>query len=117
MRKLLICIAVLFALAIPAFAQDSVTFAWDLSASEPLGAAGGYKIYASKQSGTYTPSDVIATVPAGTTEVTVDTSAYRGRYYTVATAYVIDNGEEIESGYSNEVTYVIKPHPPTNLRD
>lgn len=118
MRTWLIFLTLFFLTLVPAFAQDSISLAWDLSTSEPL-EGGGYKIYASKQSGSYTEAPV-AVVPAGTTEVTIDTSTWRGRYYLVATAFVVESDgaitEEYESGYSNEVTEVFTPNPPTNFR-
>ena len=90
----------------PLMAQ-SVSLAWDLSISDSfLGAAGGYRIYQSKTSGTYTTP--IATVAPGISTVTFATGQL-GRLYWVGRAF--ESGG-IESDNSNEVTDVIKPKPP-----
>jgi hypothetical protein len=108
-------VIVLF-LAIPCLAQDTTTFQWDLSISEPLGAGGGYRVYCSKQSQSYVnPDHIVSTVAPAVNTTTIETSTYRGRYHCIATAFIIDNSEEFESDWSNEVTAVFKPHPPTNF--
>ena len=116
MKKFYTILLLLGIFCAPLLSQDTTTFAWDLSISEPLGDGGGYNLYASKQSGVYDSDKIIGTVASGISTITVDTSALRGRYYFVATAFITDdNGAKIESGFSNEVTSVYKPEPPTNL--
>ena len=91
----------------PVMAQD-INFAWDLSPDDTLlGANGGYRLYSSKQSGSYAGAPVL-TVPQGTTTGSIGRPGL-GRFYFVATAF---DSEGNESAYSNEVTSVIKPKPP-----
>jgi hypothetical protein len=105
--KHLIVFASLLLFAAPVVAQD-INFAWDLSPDDALlGASGGYRLYSSKQSGSYTGSPVV-TVPPGATTASIARPGL-GRYYFVATAF---DSEGNESDYSNEVTTVIKPKPP-----
>lgn len=102
-------ITLLLVLSGVCYAQaPSVTLAWDLSTSEPLGTGGGYKCYTSKNSMVYgsTPS---GSVLPGINTVTLTPLPY-GRNYFVCTAFVADG---TESDYSNEVSTVIKPKPPT----
>lgn len=89
--------------------SEGVTLVWTLSGSEPLGPAGGYRIYQAKTSQTYTA------IPAYTVASGVDTVTFSvptGTYFWVATA--IDNDGN-ESPYSNEVTAKIRPGAPGNL--
>lgn len=92
-------------MATSAFAQ-SITFQWDPhpQASEIQ----GFKLYASKQSGSYTTP--IATFQGGTlTTGTIPSGILGlGKQYFVLTAFVND----IESDRSNEVNTVIKPKAP-----
>jgi len=123
MKKLiLLSLALLFAPF--ALAQDTTTFQWDLSTSEPLGTGGGYHLYASKQSGTYAAANIVSTEAAGANTTTIDSSALRGKWCFVATAFMLDDKGTtdpaddvvVESGFSNEVCSVYKPNPPTNLK-
>ena len=67
MKTLVIVCLLIF--TTPLMAQN-VTLAWDLSVSDSLlGAGGGYHIYQSKQSNTYTAT-AIATVAPGINTVT-----------------------------------------------
>jgi hypothetical protein len=106
MKRTMILVSLLLFTA-PVVAQD-INFAWDLSPDDTLpGANGGYRLYSSKQSGSYAGAPVLAVRP-GTTSGSIARPGL-GRYYFVATAF---DGEGNESGYSNEVTTVIKPKPP-----
>jgi hypothetical protein len=109
MRKLILPIILLLLFTLSCEAGQ-VTFQWDLSASEPLGTSGGYRLYQSKVSQTYSTTPV-ATVAAGITTVTINPSS--GTYFWVVTAF---DGEGNESGYSNEVTAKVKPGVPALLR-
>lgn len=105
--KQLLTLALLLLCAAPMIAQD-IDFARDLFPDDALlGANGGYRLYSSKQSGSYSEPPVL-TVPPGTTAGSIARPRL-GRYYFVATAF---DSEENESAYSNEVTTVIKPRPP-----
>jgi hypothetical protein len=106
MKQILILVSLLLFTA-PVLAQD-INFAWDLSPDDSLlGANGGYRLYLSKQSGSYTGAPVL-TVRPGTTSGSIARPGL-GRYYFVATAF---DSEGNESAYSNEVTTAIKPKPP-----
>lgn len=110
MKITLLIIAILL-LAVPAVAQQ-VTFAWD---PHPEAAQiTGFKLYQSKQSTSY------GAIPAGTfTGGNLTTGSIPkpglGRFYFVLTAYVTEGGTDIESGYSNEVSLVLKPKSPNLL--
>lgn len=105
-RIVTLCVALLL-LAAPCMAQ-SITFAWDLSADDAsLGAGGGYRVYMGKQSRTYT--GVICSAPPGVNTCT-GTASQLGNLYFGATAFTSD---KVESDYSNEVSQVVKPRPPT----
>jgi hypothetical protein len=106
MKQILI-LASLLVFTAPVLAQD-INFAWDLSPDDTLlGANGGYRLYSSKQSGSYAGAPVLAVRP-GTTSGSIARPGL-GRFYFVATAF---DSEGNESAYSNEVTTVIKPKPP-----
>lgn len=101
---------VLLLIAVPTMAQaPSVTLAWDLSTSEPLGTGGGYGCYMSKQAGVYTAGSPNVTVLPGVSTIVVPNVPY-GRSFFVCDAFV---GDGTRSDFSNEVSTVIKPHPPT----
>ncbi len=108
MRSILIFVVLILFLCMPAMAQTHLTFAWDLSSDDAqLGTGGGYKIYATKTSGSYTGA-AIGTVAPGISTVTV-TRPGLGKWFFVATCFMADG---TESAYSNEVNTVIKPAPP-----
>ena len=107
MKQILI-LASLLVFTVPVLAQD-INFAWDLSPDDTLlGANGGYRLYSSKQSGSYSGAPALIVRP-GTTTGSIARPGL-GRYYFVATAF---DSEGNESDYSNEVTTIIKPKPPT----
>ena len=114
MKRLILLAALICMLCLPLMAQDTTTFAWDLSTSDD-GSPGGYRLYISKQSGNYVELAVVE-VPQQTTTATIQNDK-PGRWYAVATYFRLENGEVIESGHSNEVTYVVKPNPPEHLHE
>jgi hypothetical protein len=78
----------------------SVELAWDPNTEEDMA---GYRIWQAISSGAYiTPA--VADVEHPTTNATVTGLVSRRTYYFVATAY---NTSDLESGYSNEVTYTV----------
>lgn len=113
---------ILMLLAAPVLAQDQITLKWDPSISEPLdlGEGGGYRVYCDKQSVVKqlpVPSMKKCEVPEGPNTCIVDTTGWRGRNYCSATAWLVQNTEEFESDWSNEVSKAFKPHPPTLLQE
>ncbi len=106
--KSILVIACLLLFSLPSLAQGHLTFAWDLSVDDAqLGTGGGYKLYASKTSGSYTGAAIGAVAP-GITTITVSRPGL-GKWYFVLTAFMADG---TESPYSNEVNTVIKPAAP-----
>jgi hypothetical protein len=78
----------------------SVKLAWDPNTEEDIA---GYRIWQAISSGAYiTPA--VADVEHPTTNATVTGLVARRTYYFVATAY---NTSDLESGYSNEVSYTV----------
>lgn len=104
MKKTLLLLAFLF-LAVPVMAQN-VVFEWD---PHPEAAQlQGFKLYQSKQSGQYSAPPV-ATFNGGNLTTGSIAQPALGRWYFVLTAFT---PEGLESGFSNEVTTVVKPKPP-----
>ena len=92
-----------------ALAAD-VTLTWDAN-EEPVA---GYRIYCSKQSGVYLyGTDSPNKLWEGVQTISTVTVTKCGRHYFVATAF---DACDQESGPSNEVDVVIKPHNPKNLK-
>ena len=108
MKKLLLAIIIFLATTMTAYAID-VTLRWEANTEPDLA---GYRIYRSATSGS---GYVLAgTVLQPTTQFT-DLNIPDGKWYWVATAFDTDN---LESGYSNEVTETLDslpPAPPKNL--
>ena len=75
--------------------STDVTLEWDACTDQDVV---GYRLYQSNTSGTYTTP--IVTVPVGI-EIAVLVQVPNGTWYWVLTAY---DGQDRESGYSNEVT-------------
>ena len=90
----------------------TVYLAWDPCTDNP----DGIRIYANKSPNVEViPANLIAEVTPGT-ETTAHVQSLLGRYYFVATAFVVDPVEGVlESGKSNEVTTVVKPNSVINL--
>lgn len=100
---------VLILCAIPAYAQQTVTFAWD--PHEEAAQITGFKLYQTKQAGVYT-QPAIATFTDGSVTTGTIPQPLLGRYYYVLTAFKDDSGYILESDHSNEVSLVLKPKPP-----
>lgn len=96
-------IPLLFCLSVArVFAQHDVTLAWNPS---PDTNVVGYNLYIGSASRTYTRIENCGNV----TNFTVTNLVSGERYYFTATAYTISG---VESDYSNEVGYTVKPSPP-----
>ena len=88
-------------MAAPAWADTTVTLAWDANAESDLA---GYRLYhGNSAGGPYTAVQTLAAVT--TTSVIVGD----GRHYWVLTAF---DAAGNESGYSNEVTFLADSAPP-----
>jgi hypothetical protein len=95
---------VLLGFAAPAFAQSSVTVAWDPSSGSDIA---GYRLYQGGASAKYT--NVVDT--GKLTTATVSGLVLGATYYFAATAY---DSFGLESDYSNEIAYTVPavPSPP-----
>jgi len=104
--KIYLLILALLLFALPVSAQTTVTFEWDPhpQAADLL----GFKLYQSKQTGTYPSAPVCTFVGGSLTTGQCAKPSSPGKWYWVLTAYVID----VESEYSNEVNLVIRPDKP-----
>jgi len=109
MKKLFILmVTVIFlSMASIAGADNSVTFIWDANTETDLA---GYRLYQSPTAGAYVYGDgnQVATIPAGTETVTLDSVA-DGTLFWVLTAY---DTSDNESGPSNEVSATMDSTPP-----
>ena len=110
MKKLFVLIALaILLMAAPVFAATNVTLQWDANTEPDLA---GYRIYRSAASGSgYV---LKGTVLQPSTQF-IDANVPDGTWYWVATAFDTDN---LESGYSNEVSDTLEslpPAPPQNL--
>ncbi|HOJ85210.1 MAG TPA: hypothetical protein PKY23_10955 [Bacillota bacterium] len=83
-----------------------MVFEWDQhpQASE----LDGFKLYQSKTSMGYPTAPVAIFTGGATTTGTIAAPQSPGRYFFVLTAFTGD----VESDYSNEVSFVVKPNPP-----
>ena len=109
MKKTLITILCILAMAFTAQAATNVSFQWDANTEADLA---GYKIYRSATSGTYLPADKVW---EGVDVMATENDVPDGTWFWVATAYDTSGNE---SGYSNEVTATldsIAPMPPQNF--
>lgn len=106
---------ILLILSVPCLAQDTTSFAWDYSAEDQaaIGTDGGFHIYRGDKSNTYT--DVVGTATPMDRSLDTNTATLCGDQFFAATAFTMDNGTELESGYSNEVTAAYPPKPATGL--
>jgi hypothetical protein len=94
---------------IPAMAQNHLTFTWTLSSDDTiLGSGGGYHLYGSKTTGTYSGSALGSVMP-GVNTITISKPGL-DKWYFVVTAF---SAGGTDSGYSNEVNTTIKPAAPT----
>lgn len=112
MQRKIMIITVLFCLFAATVSAGTVYLAWDPCTDNP----DGIRIYASKSANVEViPANLIAEITPGT-ETTAHVQSLLGRYYFVATAFVVDPVEGVlESAKSNEVTTVIKPNSIINL--
>ena len=108
MKAITLILAILL-MAVPASAATNVSFQWDANTEPDLA---GYRIYRSATSGSgYV---LKGTVLHPSTQFT-ETDVPDGTWYWVATAFDTD---DLESGYSNEVSDTLEslpPAPPQNL--
>ena len=103
-------ILMLLALAASALAGP-VTFLWD-EYDEVAEGITGFHLKVGKEAGVH--SQVIA-VPPDAQTITV-TTLPPGRHYAVLTAVIITDTLSVESEPSNEISFVVKPKKPTNLK-
>lgn len=112
MKKYMLSLALVLFFLPNLFAQ-TVVFTWDPH-PESLQIT-GFKLYQTKNSGTY-PDPAVATYIGGNLTTGTIPQPALGRYYFVLTAYKDDpTAGVLESGYSNEVSIVLKPKPPKLL--
>ena len=91
------------------YAGQDVRFTWDPYTADPIT---GFKLYmASAPSVALTPSNLVATITGQSTINYTQINAPIGLKYWVLTAYTAT----MESGPSNEVSYVVKLKPPSGL--
>jgi len=109
MRKLTLGLVLFILNSTLLLAQNTLTFEWDphSQAADLL----GFKLYQSKQSGTYSSTPIATFLGGSLTTGSITKPSSPGKWYWVLTAYMLD----AESDYSNEVNKVIKPNPP-NLK-
>ena len=94
--------ALIFLLLFPAMSRaDSVRLSWDVSPSTNVV---GYRIYCGTNSQCYS---IVITV--GLVQTQLVALPQRGRWFFAATAMDADG---VESDFSNEVQYELKPAPP-----
>jgi hypothetical protein len=109
MRIGLVLILAMAVLCVPAFAQNTLTFAWDPHPQAIY--LTGFNLYQTKTSGTYAGAPIATFTGGSTTTGTIQKPSSPGKWYWVLTAFMPD----AESDYSNQVDTVIKPEKP-NLR-
>jgi hypothetical protein len=91
------------------FAGQDVKFTWDPYTSDPVT---GFKLYmASSPNVAVIPANLVATISGQTTVTYTQVNVPVGTRYWVLTAYI----GAMESGPSNEVSYVVKLKPPSGL--
>lgn len=112
MRRLMLFCFLAVVAPVPLVAQ-TITFAWD--AHPEAADITGFHLLQSKQSGVYNLAAPIATFVGGSLTTGQIPKPKPGRWYWVLTAYKDDGGLIIDSGFSNEVTEVIKPQAPTGF--
>ena len=92
-------------------------FTWSLSTSEAKCSVLKYHLYASKVQGSYGAPDIIATMDAGVSTVSVDLSSYRGKWYFAVVPYTIgSDSREILSTIINEIVVTFQVAAPPNFR-
>lgn len=109
MKKFIMVLGFLLLTGGVAVAQN-ITFEWD--PHEQAAELAGFKLYQTKQCGQYGTAPV-ATFTGGylvTGSIPLPTGT--GKHCWVLTAYIVADGVDVESAYSNEVSSVVKPKPP-----
>lgn len=96
-------------ITIPTPAPQSLTLYWDASSTAVEDNVIGYKIYASRVSGVYDASNLVADVTDG---ISTDIVLEDGMWYFVATSYHATR----ESIHSNELSKKLGIGAPLNLR-
>lgn len=98
MKKIILCLFLIFGLSVPCLADSTVKFAWDPNPESDLA---GYRLYQTDVKGEYVldKEHAVATIPAGT-EVCTLPHVIDGEHWWILTAF--DNHDN-ESGKSNEV--------------
>lgn len=111
MRKILFLVMLAVFVMVPACSiAGPVTAEWDLSVDDAyLGTTGGYRLYVGKVSGSLT---AIPTTAKPGEKILVITLT-PGRYYGAMTAFTSDG---LESAKTAEVSFIVVPGKPTNLR-
>jgi len=108
-RTLFILLILILTLCSFAGAGQDVKFAWDPQ-NDP--AVTGFKLYmASVPNVAIIPANLVATIAGSTTVTYTQLNTPTGAHYWVLTAYQ----GMLESGPSNEVSYIVKPKTPTGL--
>lgn len=97
--------------------SDPGTFTWILNSYDTDCTVIGYDLYLSKTSGAYSAYDIVATTGKGMNNVSIDTSAYRGRWYATVIPYTTgSDGRKIVGDISSELSLTFRPNAPTMLR-
>ena len=109
MKRLLLTLLFIVLLSSTVFAGQDVKFAWDPYTADPIV---GFKLYMASAPGVaITPSNLVATITGQAAVNYTQINAPVGQKYWVLTAYTVT----MESGPSNEVSYMVKLKPPSGL--
>lgn len=108
-KRILLTMILILSLCSIVNAGQDVKFAWDPYTADPIV---GFKLYmASAPSVAITPSNLVATITGQSAVTYTQVNAPVGQKYWVITAYTAT----MESGPSNEVSYIVKLKPPSGL--
>jgi hypothetical protein len=109
MKKLFLSILLILLVSTVAFAGQDVKFAWDPYTADPIV---GFKLYMASAPGVaITSLNLVATITGQAAVNYTQVNAPVGQKYWVLTAYTAS----MESGPSNEVSYMVKLKPPSGL--
>ena len=109
MKRLLLTLLFIVLLSSTVFAGQDVKFAWDPYTTDPVV---GFKLYMASAPGVaLTPLNLVATITGQAAVNYTQINAPVGQKYWVLTAYTAT----MESGPSNEVSYMVKLKPPSGL--
>jgi hypothetical protein len=115
MKKIFVLLAIflMVIMAGQALAGQDVTFTWD-PYTDPVDTVDGFKLYmATAPNVAVIPANLVATIPGQSTITYKQVSVPAGQHYWVLTAF--KTAGTLESGPSNEVSYVVKLKPPSGL--